>query len=48
MSQQIAKNILLHSKKYKVYQIFEMLLIVLGACTQLFLIKKIIGPSVVV
>ena len=33
MSQQVARNIAQHSRRYRAYQVFEMLLIVLGACT---------------
>lgn len=46
MSQQVAQNAASHSRGYKKFQIGEMLLIVLGACAQMFMLKKLVGPSV--
>ena len=48
INQQIAYNVTLHAKRYMSYQLVEMLLVVLGACTQIYLIKRMLNPHSVV
>lgn len=48
MNQQIAYNVSLHSKRYMSYQIVEMMMVILGACVQIYLIRKLLNPQSVI
>ena len=48
LDQEISKNVASHTKRYIEYQLVEMLLIIITACAQTFLIKRLITPCIVV
>lgn len=48
MNQQIAENVSVQSKRYMSYQIVEMVMVILGGCVQVYLLKKLLNPQSVV